>query len=102
MGVIMTREHIRYDHGPSLILPFRPNPFETAGLTKIIVDEPVIANTVHINATSRYHAPVQRSGICLGPMNCFHLDDKVERNDDDDDGDDLSFVVRNRRYGLPY
>jgi hypothetical protein len=33
MGVITTKEQIRNDQGPSLKLPFRPNPFATAGRT---------------------------------------------------------------------
>jgi hypothetical protein len=33
MGVITTKEQIRNDQGPSFMLPFRPNPFATAGRT---------------------------------------------------------------------
>lgn len=86
MGVMMTREQIRYDHGPSFILPFNPNPFDTAGRTKNIVDDPVIPKTVHISAISAYHLGVFRGGIVLGAKNrsrkvVFLVDD-----DDDDNG----------------
>lgn len=40
-----------------------------AGRTKNIVEEPVIANTVHSNAISRYQAGVFRGGITLGAKN---------------------------------
>jgi len=33
MGVMTTKEQILKDQGPSLKLPSRPNPFETAGRT---------------------------------------------------------------------
>ena len=57
------------------------------------MEEPVIAKTVQINVTSLYHAAVQRSGIGLGPKNCFHLDDSISRNEDDGDEDEEPFVV---------
>ena len=57
------------------------------------MEEPVIAKTVQISATSLYHAAVQRSGIGFGPKKCFHLDENISRNDDDDDDGDEPFVV---------
>lgn len=39
-----------------------------------MVDDPVIAKTVQIKATSRYQAMVHRSGIGLGPRNRFQTD----------------------------
>lgn len=69
MGVMMTREQIRYDHGPSFMLPFKPSPFDTAGRTMIIVEDPVTAKTVHTKTISPYQAAVHRSGIGFGPMN---------------------------------
>jgi len=71
MGVMTTKEQIRNAQGPSLKLPSRANPFETAGRTNNIVDEPVIAKTVQMSTISRYHFAVQRSGIGLGPENVF-------------------------------
>lgn len=87
MGVMTTKEQILKDQGPSLKLPSRPNPFETAGRTTTIVEDPVIANTVHSNAISRYHAAVQRSGMGLGCRNDF------QNCENDDGGDIASFVA---------
>jgi hypothetical protein len=80
MGVITTREQIRYDHGPSFKEPFNPNPWDTAGRTNTIVEDPVMANTVHINTISLYHGIVHRSGMGLGPVKFFQ---NVENDDDD-------------------
>jgi len=82
---MITNEQILNDQGPSLKLPWSPNPFETAGRTNTIVEVPVIANTVHIKTISRYHAADQRSGIGFGAKNDFQ---KSEDDDDDDDDDD--------------
>lgn len=56
-------------------------------LTTTIVEDPVIANTVHSNAISRYHAAVQRSGMGLGCRNDF------QNCENDDGGDIASFVA---------
>jgi len=57
-------------------------------LTKTIVEDPVIAKTVQINAISRYHADDQRSGMGFGCMYDF-------RNCENDDvgGADIDSVV---------
>mmetsp|Transcript_3386 Transcript_3386/g.8165 ORF Transcript_3386/g.8165 Transcript_3386/m.8165 type:complete len:116 (+) Transcript_3386:619-966(+) len=91
---MITNEQILNDQGPSLKLPWSPNPFETAGRTNTIVEVPVIANTVHIKTISRYHAADQRSGIGFGAKNDF------QKSEDDDDDDDDMLVVRGLVLGL--
>lgn len=88
MGVITTKEQILKDQGPSLKLPWRPNPFETAGRTNTIVEDPVIAKTVQTSAISRYHAADQRSGIALG----WRYDFQNWENDDGGGVDVDSFI----------
>jgi len=67
-GVMTMREQIRYDHGPSLKLPFNPRTSDIAGRTMTIVEVPVTANTLHIKTISAYHFPVPLSGISLGDI----------------------------------
>ena len=69
MGVMITIEQIRYAQGPSLRLPWSPNPLLTAGRTNTMVDDPVIANTVQRSTISLYQANVHLGGISLGPKN---------------------------------
>jgi len=87
MGVITTKEQILKDQGPSLKFPWRPNPFETAGRTTTIVEDPVIAKTVQISAISRYHAADKRSGMGLG---CRYDFQNFENDDVDSIGSDLT------------
>ena len=51
------------------MVPRRPRTSPTAGLTKNIVDVPVMPNTAHSNAISAYHLGVLRGGIGLGDRN---------------------------------
>ena len=64
------------------MVPLRPNTSDTAGLTRNIVDVPVMPNIAHNKAISAYHLGVFRGGIGLGerkrPMN------EVAEDDDDD------------------
>lgn len=73
-----TKEQILKDQGPSLKLPLRPNPLETAGRTNTMVEDPVIAKTVQIRTISRYHAADHRSGMGFGPRNDFQ---NLEKDD---------------------
>jgi len=57
------------NHSPSLMVPRRPRTSPTAGLTRNIVDVPVMTNTAHSNAISAYHLGVPRGGIGLGDRN---------------------------------
>ena len=57
------------NHSPSLMVPRRPRTSPTAGLTRNIVDVPVMPNTAHSNAISAYHLGVLRGGIGLGDRN---------------------------------
>jgi hypothetical protein len=41
----------------------------TNGLTRTMVEEPVMPNTVQISSISRYHFEVFRGGISLGERN---------------------------------
>jgi hypothetical protein len=59
-------------------------------LTKSIVDDPVIAKTVHTNTISRYHGTVHRSGIGFGPR---YQAKNLEKDDDDNDDDVVVEVV---------
>ena len=73
-----TRLDTLYELGPSRHDPSMPI-FLRTGRTKTSVDDPVMANTVHITAaslTSFFH-----EGLCC-KVQCQNFDD----NDDDDDG----------------
>jgi len=51
IGVIVRKEMTRYEFGPSNIEPSIPHVF-SAGLTRNIVEEPVMPNTVNKTAAS--------------------------------------------------
>ena len=53
-------------HSPSLMVPCRPRTLPTAGLTKNIVNVPVMPKTVHSNAISVYHFGVLRGAQTQG------------------------------------
>eukprot|EP00533_Pseudo-nitzschia_delicatissima_P014573 CAMPEP_0197271926 /NCGR_PEP_ID=MMETSP1432-20130617/9188_1 /TAXON_ID=44447 /ORGANISM="Pseudo-nitzschia delicatissima, Strain UNC1205" /LENGTH=142 /DNA_ID=CAMNT_0042737411 /DNA_START=107 /DNA_END=536 /DNA_ORIENTATION=+ len=68
---------------PFFETPLKANPFETAGRTNTIVEDPVIAKTVQTRTISRYHAADQRSGIGFGPRKDFQNLETGDTGDSD-------------------
>lgn len=64
------------------MVPLRPNTSDTAGLTRNIVDVPVMPNIAHSKTISAYHLGVFRCGIGLGERKRLMNEVVVEEEDE--------------------